>query len=82
MTLLRGLAALRPGPMTSTTASTKTALRAPALMAAPGISTGTVAEMLVVLGDNPSAFAPRRPSPSSAASAQFRRQAARRSAIA
>ena len=79
-TLVRGLAALRPGSMTSTTASAKTALRAlarrwlaldveirehdaaleelvrkraPALMAAPGISTGTIAEMLVVLGDNP-----------------------------
>jgi transposase len=80
MTLIRGLAALRPGSITSTTASAKTALRAlarrwlalnseilehddalevlvhkraPALMAAPGISTGTVAEMLIVLGDNP-----------------------------
>jgi transposase len=80
MTLIRGLAALRPGSMISTTASAKTALRAlarrwlaldgeirehdvtlealarkraPALMTAPGISTGTVAEMLVVLGDNP-----------------------------
>ena len=79
-TLVRGLAALRPGSMTSTTASAKTARRAlarrwpaldlairehdvaleelvrkraPALMATPGISTGTVAEMLVVLGDNP-----------------------------
>ncbi len=27
--------------------------RAPALMAAPGISTGTVSKMLIVLGDNP-----------------------------
>lgn len=80
MTLIRGLAALRPGPLISTTASAKTALRAlarrwlalngeirehdaaleslvrkraPALMAAPGISTGTVAEMMIVLGDNP-----------------------------
>lgn len=80
MTLIRSLAALRPGSMTSTTASVKTALRAlarrwlalddeirehdaaleelvrrraPALMKAPGISTGTIAEMLVVLGDNP-----------------------------
>lgn len=79
-TLVRGLAALRPGSMTSITASAKTARRAlarrwpaldlairehdvaleelvrkraPALMATPGISTGTVAEMLVVLGDNP-----------------------------
>ena len=80
VTLIRALAALRPGPMTSTTASAKTVLRAlarrwlaldaeikdhdsaletlvrrraPALMTAPGISTGTIAEMLVVLGDNP-----------------------------
>ncbi|KQT65865.1 MULTISPECIES: IS110 family transposase [unclassified Aureimonas] len=80
MTLIRALAALRPGPITSTTASAKTALRmlahrwlaldveireldhaletlvrlrAPTLMAAPGISTGTIAEMLIVLGDNP-----------------------------
>jgi len=80
MTLIRALAALRPGSMTSTTASAKTALRAlarrwlalndeirehdaaleelvrrraPALMETPGVSTGTIAEMLVVLGDNP-----------------------------
>lgn len=80
MTLIRGLAALRPGAMISTTASAKAALRAlarrwlaldteirehdaaleklvreraPALMEAPGVSTLTVAEMLVVLGDNP-----------------------------
>jgi transposase len=80
MTLIRGLAALRPGAMISTTASAKTALRAlarrwlaldheirehdaaleglvrkraPALMEAPGVSTLTIAEMLVVLGDNP-----------------------------
>jgi transposase len=80
MTLIRGLAALRPGPQISTTASAKTALRAlarrwlsldgeirehdaalddlvrgraPTLMAAPGISTGTVAEILFVLGDYP-----------------------------
>lgn len=80
MTLIRALAALRPGPLTSTTASAKTALRAlarrwpaldaeisdhdtaletlvrrraPALMEAPGISTGTIVEMLVTLGDNP-----------------------------
>ncbi|KKM04607.1 hypothetical protein LCGC14_1762540 [marine sediment metagenome] len=80
MTLIRALVALRPGPITSTTASAKTVLRmlarrwlaldaeirelddalerlvrrqAPALMAAPGIATGTVAEMLIVLGDNP-----------------------------
>ena len=80
MTLVRALAALRPGPMTCTTASAKTVLRAlarrwlaldaeirdhdaaietlvrrraPALMEAPGVSTGTIAEMLVTLGDNP-----------------------------
>ena len=80
MTLIRALAALRPGPITSTTASAKTVLRmlarrwlaldaeirelddalerlvrrqAPDLMAAPGIATGTIAEMLIVLGDNP-----------------------------
>lgn len=80
MTLVRALAALRPGSLTSTKASAKTALRAlarrwlaldaeikehddaletlvsrraPTLMAAHGVSTGTVAEMLVALGDNP-----------------------------
>ncbi len=80
MTLVRTIAALRPGAATSTTASAKMALRAlaqrwlmldaeikeheavletlvrqqaPTLMEAPGISTGTVADMLVVLGDNP-----------------------------
>lgn len=80
MALIRALAALRPGPLTSTTASAKTALRAlarrwlaldaeirehddalemlvrrraPTLMAAHGVSTGTIAEMLVALGDNP-----------------------------
>lgn len=80
MTLIRGLAALRPGMSVSTTASAKMALRAlanrwlmldaeikehdavleqlvraqaPALMEAPGVSTGTIADMLVVLGDNP-----------------------------
>lgn len=80
MTLIRALAALRPGPVTSILASAKTALRmlahrwlaldaeirelddaletlvrvrAPTLMKAPGIATGTIAEMLTVLGDNP-----------------------------
>ncbi|KQS81673.1 transposase [Methylobacterium sp. Leaf361] len=80
MTLIRAIAALRPGAPVSTTASAKVALRAlanrwlvldaeikehdavleqlvraqaPALMEAPGVSTGTIAEMLVVLGDNP-----------------------------
>ena len=80
MTLIRALAALRPGPLTAPTASAKTALRtlaqrwlaldaevreldaalrglvqrrAPVLMDAPGIAAGTIAEMLIVLGDNP-----------------------------
>jgi transposase len=80
MALIRHLAALRPGPMTSTIASAKTALRAiarrwlsldaeikehdadlgaltaaqaSAMLEAPGISTGTAAEMLILVGDNP-----------------------------
>jgi transposase len=80
MTLLRSLAALRPGPLTSTTASAKTSLRAiarrwldldtevkdhdaslgqlaqqiaPDLVQAHGMGTGTAAEMLVLIGDNP-----------------------------
>ena len=80
MTLVRHLAALRPGPLTSTTASAKTALRAiarrwlaldeeigshdanlailaaaraPELMQAHGMGTGTAAEMLLLVGDNP-----------------------------
>ncbi len=80
MALIRHLVALRPGPMTSTVASAKTALRAiarrwlilnaeikahdadlesltsahaPAMLKAPGIATGTVAEMLILAGDNP-----------------------------
>jgi len=80
VTLVRHLAALRPGPMTSTTASAKVGLRAisrrwlslseeieahdrdldvlaathtPELITAPGIATGTAAEMLIVVGDNP-----------------------------
>ena len=79
MTLLRRLAALRPGPLTSTLASAKTSLRAiarswlaldaeikahdahletltaaraPELLKAHGMATGTAAEMLLV-GDNP-----------------------------
>jgi transposase len=78
--LVRYLAALRPGAITTTTASTKASLRAlarrwvmldaeiqehdahldalteaaaPALKAAHGIGTGTVAEMLILVGDNP-----------------------------
>jgi transposase len=78
--LVRHLAGLRPGPLTSTIASTKAALKALArrwlmldaeikehdaaldalttscaagLKAAFGIATGTVAEMLILVGDNP-----------------------------
>jgi transposase len=80
MALIRHLAALRPGALTSTTATAKAALRAlarrwlaldaeikthdlhleamttacaPAMMEAHGISTGTAAEMLILVGDNP-----------------------------
>jgi transposase len=80
MTLIRALAALRPGAINSPAASAKMALRAlarrwlaldaeikeldtalktlvraraPALMESPGISTGTIADLLVVLDDNP-----------------------------
>ncbi len=80
MTLLRRLAALRPGPITSTLASAKTSLRAiarrwlaldaeikehdtqletltatraPELIKAHGMATGTAAEMLLLVGDNP-----------------------------
>ena len=78
--LIRHLAALRPGPLLSATASAKAALRAiarrwltldteirahdadlealtvscaPAMFKAHGISTGTAAEMLILVGDNP-----------------------------
>jgi transposase len=80
MALVRHLAALRPGPLTSTTASAKASLRAlarrwldldaeirshdahlgrlaaqraPALVAAHGMGTGTAVEMLVLVGDDP-----------------------------
>ena len=80
MALLRHLAALRPGPLTSTTASAKASLRAiarrwlaldaevrdhdaslgpltqqlaPDLVQAHGMGTGTAAEMLILIGDNP-----------------------------
>ena len=80
MTLLRRLAALRPGSLTSTLASAKTSLRAiarrwllldteiklhdahleiltaaraPNLLEAHGMATGTAAEMLLLVGDNP-----------------------------
>lgn len=79
-TLIRAMAALRPGTPTSTIASAKRTLRAlanrrlmldteikdheavpetlvraqaPALMEASGVSTGTIADMLVVLAENP-----------------------------
>lgn len=80
MALLRHLAALRPGPITSTMASAKSSLRAiarrwlalnaeihehdgqlksmtvvqaPDLLKAYGMATGTAAEMLMLVGDNP-----------------------------
>lgn len=80
MTLVRHLAALRPGLVTSTMASAKTSLRAiarrwlaldaeiqehdahlktltaasaPELLKAHGMATGTAAEMLLLVGDNP-----------------------------
>jgi transposase len=80
MTRLRRLAALRPGPLTSTLASARASLRAiarrwllldaeikqhdahlevltaarvPALLEAHGMATGTAAEMLLLVGDNP-----------------------------
>lgn len=80
ITLIRHIAALRPGEMTSPTASAKTAMRAiarrwlalheeiqahdrdleclvrskaPELTHSHGISTLTVAEMLILVGDNP-----------------------------
>lgn len=80
MALIRYVAALRPGDITSPTASAKVAMRAiarrwldlheeiqshdqeldrlvreraPALMQSHGISTMTVAEMLILVGDNP-----------------------------
>ena len=80
VSLVRHLVGLRPGPITSTTASTKAALRAlarrwlmleaeikehdlaldaltdacaPGLRAASGMATGTAAERLIRVGDNP-----------------------------
>lgn len=80
MKLIRHLAALRPGPLTSTMASAKLGLRAiarrwlqldaeikshdvhldqlarrcaPTMVEAHGIGTGTTAEMLILVGDNP-----------------------------
>jgi hypothetical protein len=80
ITLVRHIAALRPGDITSPTASAKSAMRAiarrwlvlhdeiqaheqelermvqqqaPELMQSHGISTMTVAEMLILVGDNP-----------------------------
>lgn len=78
--LIHYVAAFRPGPITSTTASAKVAMRtlarrwlmlndevaehnrdlkvlvedkAPSLMASHGIATLTIAEMLILVGDNP-----------------------------
>ena len=78
--LIRYIAAFRPGPIISTTASAKAAMRslarrwlmlngevaehdkelktlveakAPSLMASHGIATLTIAEMLILVGDNP-----------------------------
>jgi transposase len=83
--LIRYIAALRPGEITSTTASAKAAMRAlarrwlmlheeiqahdkelerlvvakaPDLLASHGIATMTVAEMLILIGDNPSRIRP------------------------
>src|SRR5215210_4887295 len=80
MALVRHLAALRPGPLSTTTASAKASLRAiarrwldldaeirshdahlgrltercaPEMVAAHGMGTGTEAEMLVLVGDDP-----------------------------
>ena len=80
MALVRRLAALRPGPLTTTTASAKAALRAiarrwldldaeirshdvhldrltercaPEMVAAHGVGSGTAADMLILVGDNP-----------------------------
>jgi transposase len=80
MALVRHLAALRPGPLTTTTASAKASLRAiarrwldldaeirvhdvhlgrltercaPEMVAAHGVGSGTAAEMLILVGDNP-----------------------------
>src|SRR3712207_2773841 len=80
MALVRHLAALRPGPLTTTAASAKAGLRAiarrwldldaeirshdvhlgrltercaPEMVAAHGMGTGTAAEMLVLVGDDP-----------------------------
>jgi len=66
MTLIRAIAALRPGALANRWLALDAEIKehdavleqlvraqAPALMDAPGVSTGTIAEMLVVLGDNP-----------------------------
>src|SRR5215210_2791862 len=80
MALVRHLAALRPGPLSTTTASAKASLRAiarcwldldaeirshdahlgrltercaPEMVAAHGVGSGTAAEMLILIGDNP-----------------------------
>lgn len=108
MTLIRAIAALRPGAPVSTTASAKVALRAlanrwlvldaeikehdavleqlvraqaPALMEAPGVSTDTIAEMLVVLGDNPQRIRSEAAFAKPAACARCRHRAERPAAI-
>jgi transposase len=105
MALIRHVAALRPGPMTSTVASAKTALRAiarrwlsldaeikghdadlaaltaaqaPTMLDAPGISTATAAEMLILSETTHSASDRKRPLPNCAASVPSRLRAASR----
>ncbi|MCR0984873.1 IS110 family transposase [Roseomonas populi] len=109
MALLRHLAALRPGPLTSTMASAKASLRAiarrwlaldaevrdhdaslgqltqslaPALLQAHGMGTGTAAEMLILVGDNPERIHSKRPWPSSAAPARSQHPVGRQAATA
>ena len=61
---------------------TLTAARAPELMEAHGIASGTAAEMLLLVGDTLSASTRRQHSPNCAAPARSRRQAARPSGTA
>jgi len=104
ISLMRHVAALRPGEISSPTASAKVAMRAlarrwrllheeihtleqeldrlvhekaPELMKSHGISTITVAEMLISWETTPSASSPKPPWPSYAASARSLRPAAR-----
>ena len=109
MTLLRRLAALRPGPLASTLASAKaslrsiarrwllldaeikqhdahletlTAARAPELLEAHGMASGTAAEMLLLVGDNPERIHSEAAFANCAAPARSRHQAARPSGTA